>query len=139
MVGPDKENYLPALQKLARDLKIKVEFTGKLPLAEWVERAQECTVFINTTHFDNAPVSILEALALGLPIVSTNVGGIPFLVAPNVTALLVGDNEVEEMAAAVLELLSNSKLREELVSKGLQLVQNYDWEAIKSKWIAILT
>ena len=138
MVGPDKENILSALQKLARALEIKVEFTGKLSRTEWVQRARDCDIFINTTHFDNLPVSILEALALGLPIVSTNVGGIPFLLENNTNALLVGDNQVAEMAEAVLALLNNSALKDEQIRQGLQLVKNYDWEIIKVKWIAIL-
>ena len=43
------------------------------------ELASKHDIFINTTHFDNTPVSVMEAMALGLPVISTNVGVIPFL------------------------------------------------------------
>jgi len=115
MVGPDKENLLQEYQQFAQSLEINVVFTGKLSKEDWVELSKKFNVFINTTHFDNTPVSVIEAMALGLPIVSTNVGGIPFLIENNHEALLVSDNNSEEMYCAVKELIENSDLRNSLV------------------------
>ena len=56
----------------------KITITGILRKAEWIELSKDYDVFINTTNVDNMPVSVIEAMALGMPIVSTNVGGIPF-------------------------------------------------------------
>ena len=60
-------------------LNQKIEFVGYLRKIEWLELARDHDIFINTSTIDNMPVSILEMMALGLPIISTNVGGIPFI------------------------------------------------------------
>src|SRR5690606_4325812 len=110
MVGPDKENLLPELKKRTAQLGINVDFKGKLEKSEWLALSVEFDVFINTTHSDNMPVSLIEAMALGLPIVSTNVGGIPYLLKHEVTALLVKDDDAQAMASAVARVLSDAHL-----------------------------
>jgi glycosyltransferase involved in cell wall biosynthesis len=115
-----------------------VNFTGKLSKEEWVALSQKYDLFINTTHFDNTPVSVIEAMALGLPIVSTNVGGITYLLEDKKTALLVEDSDVNAMTQAILELLHNNELKEKLVANGLNLVQEFDWEKVKIRWDDVL-
>ena len=138
MIGPDKDGILPRLKKIAKEKKLDVEFTGKLSKAKWIKLSEEYDVFLNTTHFDNTPISVIEAMALGLPVVSTNVGGIPYLLKNRETALLVDDNDVNGMVASIKELLNDKDLNEKLVSNALDLVKNFDWNIIKSKWLEIL-
>ena len=91
MVGPDKDGSMIKCKNLSKKLKIEnnVKFTGILDQDEWIKLSEEYDVFINTTNADNMPVSIIECLALGLPIVSTNVGGLAYLLENNKNALLV--------------------------------------------------
>ena len=138
MVGPDKDSSLAKTQQLAADLGVSVIFTGKLTKQEWATLAQEYDIFINTTHFDNMPVSVIEAMALGLAIVSTNVGGIPFLLKNQNEALLVGDNEVSEMVAAIQQLLDYPSLFKELTTNASQKAITFDWEIVKQQWFKIL-
>jgi len=79
MVGPDKDSSLGEAKDLAKQLGVaeSVTFTGVLPKAQWHQLSEKFDIFINTTNIDNMPVSIIEAMALGLPIVSTNAGGLP--------------------------------------------------------------
>ena len=81
MVGPDKDGSLKKCLRLSKKYKLnqKVEFLGYLRKMEWIKIARDHDIFINTSTIDNMPVSILEMMALGLPIISTNVGGIPFI------------------------------------------------------------
>ena len=58
MVGPDKENIQEKVKQLADTLKLKVTFTGKLTKEEWWKLSESFDFFINTTHFDNTPVSV---------------------------------------------------------------------------------
>ena len=80
MIGPDVDGSLTKVKDLARKKNLDVNFTGKLSKPEWINYSKDFNVFINTTNFDNTPVSVIEAMALGLPVVSTNVGGMPFLI-----------------------------------------------------------
>jgi glycosyltransferase involved in cell wall biosynthesis len=138
MVGPDKENVLEECKSYAKSLNVNVQFTGKLSKEEWIELSKEYNVFINTTHFDNTPVSVIEAMALGLPIVTTNVGGIPFLVNDNSSGLLVNDNDVEGMVNAIKLLFNDKELGNQLIINARKTVENFDWNVVKYKWFEIL-
>lgn len=138
MIGPDKENLIDECKKYAKKLNVDVEFTGKLSKKKWIKRSKEFNVFINTTHFDNTPVSVIEAMALGIPVVSTNVGGIPFLLNDSENALLVKDGDTEAMSQAIEKIMSNNQLRTLLITNGRTLVEEFDWSIVKQKWIDIL-
>lgn len=138
MVGPDKENLLQQCIDFAHELQVDVVFPGKLSKEEWIAISNDYNVFINTTHFDNTPVSLLEAMAIGLPVVSTNVGGIPFLVQHKETALLVNDDAVAEMVDAVKLLIDNPELTLALLRNSRKVVEGYDWQIIKHFWFDLL-
>lgn len=138
MVGPDKDGSMETTKILAKKLNVEVCFTGKLSKEDWWKLSEEYDVFINTTHFDNTPVSVMEAMALGLPIVSTNVGGIPFLVENNKTALLVNDNSVNEMVNSIQRLIEDENLTNLLSENGRKLAETWDWNKVKEQWKNLL-
>ncbi|WP_130734332.1 glycosyltransferase family 4 protein [Flavobacterium sp. J27] len=138
MVGPDKDGSLAYAQKRASELGVTVNFTGQLNKEVWWQLAANHDVFMNTTHFDNTPVSVLEAMALGLPIVSTNVGGLPFLLKNNENALLVNDRAVLEMYEAIDAIISNPIKGITLTFNARKLVESMDWDVVKEKWKALL-
>lgn len=138
MVGPDKENKLQDLQQMAVIQDLNVKFTGKLSKPEWTKLAADYDIFINTTHFDNTPVSVMEAMALGLPVVSTNVGGIPYLLENKKTAMLINDNDADAMASAIKELIFDDSLSNQIIANSLDLVGKFDWSIVKTKWNEIL-
>lgn len=138
MVGPDKENLIEDCRLFAQKLNVEVHFTGKLEKEEWLKLAKYFNFFINTTHFDNTPVSVIEAMALGLPVISTNVGGIPFLLADQQTAMLVPDSDVDAMVLALKNLIADEALRLNIVKNARQMVENFDWQIVKHQWFDIL-
>jgi glycosyltransferase involved in cell wall biosynthesis len=138
MVGPDKENLIDECKLFSQELNVDVKFTGKLSKEEWVELSNDYNVFINTTNFDNTPVSVIEAMALGLPVVSTNVGGIPFLLTNNENGLLVDINDSEAMIEAIKTLISNKTLQSKITINARKLVEEFDWKNVKQKWSEIL-
>ncbi|GEP50418.1 hypothetical protein FNO01nite_10900 [Flavobacterium noncentrifugens] len=138
MVGPDKENKLQDLEQIADVNHLNVNFTGKLSKPDWTKLSAEYDIFINTTHFDNTPVSVMEAMALGLPVVSTNVGGIPYLLENSKTAMLVNDNDASAMVSAIKELIFNDSLSNQIIGNALDLVEKFDWSIVKTKWNEIL-
>lgn len=138
MIGPDKDGSLFLTQKMAHDKKLDVVFTGKLSKKNWIAMAREYDIFINTTHFDNMPVSVIEAMALGLAVVSTNVGGIPFLLEDENNAILVPDNDKQAMSAGIQKLLDNPDFFGELTFAAREKAVAFDWQMVKESWLKIL-
>ncbi|NNF74921.1 MAG: glycosyltransferase family 4 protein, partial [Flavobacteriaceae bacterium] len=94
--------------------------------------------FINTTNFDNTPVSVIEAMALGLPVVSTNVGGIPYLISDRHDGLLVEKDDLEGMLKAVIYLYNNPATADEIGRRARNKVEQFDWQRVKNRWLEIL-
>lgn len=138
MVGPEKDGSLEVAKKLALKLNLSVHFTGKLSKKEWTTLAADHDIFINTTHFDNTPVSIIEAMALGLAVVSTNVGGIPFLLKHQENALLVKDNDVKAMYDSVLFFVKYKEESQNISKNAYLFIQNFDWNIVKKQWELLL-
>ncbi len=140
MVGTDKDGSMERCKKLAAELKIagQVKFMGGLPKSEWIALAKDYDIFISTTHVDNTPVSVMEAMALGLPIVSTNVGGVPFLLTHHETGLLSPDNEIPAMVQNIQSLLNSPVLAEGLSKNARQKAESFDWTAIEKQWLDLL-
>ena len=138
MIGPKKDDSYEKTVRFAKKNNVEVTFTAKLSKEARIEVSNEYNIFINTTHFDNTPISVIEAMALGLPVVSTNVGGIPFLLEHNVNALLVSDNDTEGMALQVNRLIENNDLATNISKKAKETVTDFDWEVVKKQWIDLL-
>jgi glycosyltransferase involved in cell wall biosynthesis len=142
IVGPDKgDGTLEKLQQLIDDFEIvdQVSLVGAIPKFEVPTRMSEYDIFINTTNVDNTPVSVIEAMASGLCIVSTNVGGIPYLLTHEHDALLVPPNDPEAMAAAVRRILTDPGLAERLSRNARATAEQFDWVHILPQWEDLLT
>lgn len=138
MVGPDSDGSLGEVKKFAETLGVEVRFTGKVTKLDWIKISEDYNVFINTTNVDNTPVSIIEAMALGLPIVSTNVGGIPYLMQNKIHGLLVEKENVEAMVDAIVDLFKEEDNRQNMVLNARKLAETFDWERVKTQWNEIL-
>jgi glycosyltransferase involved in cell wall biosynthesis len=131
----------PRLESLARELGIseRVTFTGRLDNEHMVRLYRSADVMVNTSLVDNMPNSILEALACGIPVVSTNVGGVPYMVNHGEHALLVPPGDPQAMADAVIRLCDESQLKDRMVKAGRDLVSQYSWSNVREKWLSIYT
>lgn len=138
MVGPEKDGSLFETKQRAKELNLDVIFTGKISKENWIAISKNYDIFINTTHFDNMPVSIIEAMSLGLAVVSTNVGGISFLVENEMEALLVPDNNVDKMVSAIVKLINEPDLFDKITTKARVTCQNFEWQEVKCKWLTVL-
>lgn len=142
MIGPSKgDGSLEAMTQVVTDLGVvdHMDLPGKVPKAQvsdWLNRGD---IFINTTNIDNTPISILEAMACGLCVVSTNVGGIPYLLEDGHDALLVSPDDPEAMAAAVHRILNDSKLAGRLSQNARKKVEQFDWSIVLPRWESMFT
>lgn len=133
--GP-QEQELKALAS-ALGLEEVITFTGRLPPDEIAALYRDADVMINPTTVDNMPNSLLEAMASGLPIVTTNVGGIPYVVKDGVTALFVEPGDADGMANQVQRVLNDEPLYGRLVANGLEEVRQYAWPVVREQWLTL--
>jgi glycosyltransferase involved in cell wall biosynthesis len=105
MVGPDKDGSMQEFKRYAEKLGVadKIKITGLLPKKEWIRLSENYDIFINTTNYDNTPVSVIEAMALGMCVVSTDPGGIPYLLEDGKDALLVKPGDSSAMAEKIIQ------------------------------------
>jgi L-malate glycosyltransferase len=117
------------LKLLANELGVAsaVTFAGRLDRDAMANLYRQADVCLNPSLADNMPNSVLEALACGVPVVSTKVGGVPFIVQDGVTALLVPPQDPNAMAQAVQRVLTEPQFRANLINAGLLEVQRYTW------------
>lgn len=130
--GPERD----ALQRLSDELGIgaSVTFAGRIDNARIGLLYAQADVLLNPSTADNMPISILEALASGVPVVSTDAGGIPDLVRDGETALLVRVGDFAAMADAAARILSDPTLAEGLRRNGLDEVSRYAWPSVRNQW-----
>jgi glycosyltransferase involved in cell wall biosynthesis len=128
--GPDREE----LGRLAQELGVtdRVRFTGSLENSKLPALYGAANVVVNSSLVDNFPISLLEAMACGVPIVSTNVGGIPYLVEHERTALLVPPRNPVALANAVLRLFDDRSLALRLRLAGIEAAQRYAWAQVRA-------
>lgn len=133
--GPERAR----LEELATSLGLgdSVRFTGRLDHREMATLYQDADLMLNPVRADNMPNSVLEALACAVPVVSTSVGGIPYLVRHAESAWLVEPESPQALADGVLRVLRDDALRSALVAAGLSLVQSFSWPAICRSWMEL--
>ena len=138
MVGPFVDKSYEESLKLTKEWKLEnsIEFTDVLLKEDWHKKSQNFDIFMNTTNFDNTPVSVMEAMALGLPVISTNVGGVPFLIDDKKDGLLVDKGSEEQFVKSIISVINNEY--PDLSIKARRKVENFSWETTKEKWFQIL-
>ena len=138
MVGPDSDGTLKKAQDLAKRLKVDVQFTGKLTKPEWTNLALDYNIFINTTNFDNMPVSVIEVMALGLFVISTNVGGMPYLIEDGHDGILVKPNDLTEFVDAIKKAIEKPNTSITMALHARKKVEQFDWDVVKQLWFKVL-
>lgn len=135
MAGMDK-GWLGETARAADALAVSdlVEFPGFLDTAGKVAHFGAADIFLNTSRIDNMPVSVIEAGAMGLPIISTAVGGIPYLLRDGESGLLVPDDDAPALAAAILRLFEEPALAGRLSRNGRALAEQSAWERVYPQW-----
>lgn len=140
MFGPHLDDTYNRAKALVDkyNLHDKVKMPGSVSQEEWGKASEDFNVFINTTNFDNTPFSVIEGMALGLPIISTNVGGIPYLIQDGENGLLTEKQNPQMMADRISELVENPDLVEKLSKNGRAKVEELDWEKkVKHMWYEV--
>lgn len=140
MAGPDEDGTLKQCRSLVDELGVGdvVRFLGRVPKSEIPKIGIQHDIFINSSLVDNAPVSTIEAMAMGLCIVATSVGGLPYLLQHEETALLVPPGDPESMSEAILRILQDPDLARRLSTKARAVAEGMSWSKVIPQWVSLI-
>jgi glycosyltransferase involved in cell wall biosynthesis len=119
------------LKELAKELSVEniVHFEGSVPHKSIPRYLSMMDIFVMPSLSESFGVSALEAQAMKVPVVATNIGGIPEVVKDGISGLLVKPKDSKELASAIIKLLGNDALRKYMGENGRKFViEKYEWE-----------
>jgi len=126
------------LEAEARELGLRnVEFVGQVTPEVMSKLYREADIYLNSSDIDNMPGSILESFSSGLPVVTTDAGGIPYIVRDEETGLMVKRGDAEGLAGRAIRLLEEEGLARRIIRNAREECMRYTWSAVSSDWIRL--
>jgi glycosyltransferase involved in cell wall biosynthesis len=126
------------LRELADTLPVSgVDFLGAIEPKQMPALYDRADIFINASDVDNQPLSIIEAFACGLPVVTTDAGGIPYMIAEGQTGLMVGRGDHKALADRVIRLIGDPELASSLALRAHEECRRYSWMSVRGRWLRL--
>lgn len=124
------------LMALSRELGLRnCEFLGRIPFEKMPELYDSADIYLTATDIDNMPGSVIESMACGLPVVTTNAGGIPSILTNQQTGLMIPRDDPQAMADAVIRLLEDPELAAKISIKAREKCLEYSWSKVRDLWL----
>ena len=114
-----------------------VKFVGQVPNDVMAEYYKESDIMLSAPHVDNMPVSVLEAMNAGVLVISSRVGGVPYLIEEGRTGLLFEDNNVTDLADKMLWAIGQPKESEKMIQGAYEDVKKYSWSKIREQLLPL--
>ena len=134
MVAGDGSQH-DELHRLASELGLRhTEFLGRVAPEKMPALYDAADVYLNSSDIDNMPGSIIESYASGLPVVTTDAGGIPYILTDRKTGILVRRGDHEALAAGAISLLRNGEFAAGIIRRAHEECRKYASEAVGAEW-----
>lgn len=128
--GSEYENLI----HLSQEMGIKnVSFTGRVNNKDIYQHLDKADIMLSAPKVDNMPVSLLEAMNAGLLVISSNVGGVPYMVEDNKTGLLFDCDNSEQLSQKMLWTLCHSAEVIDITKRAYNLLSSYRWNGVRKK------
>jgi glycosyltransferase involved in cell wall biosynthesis len=114
-----------------------IRFTGAVDPRQMPDLYADADILLNASVVDNQPVSVLEAFAAGLPVVTTPTGDLANLVRHEVTGMVVPTEDPEAMAAAASYLLDHPERARIFARRARQEADMFSWKSVRNDWLAV--
>lgn len=114
-----------------------VRFVGQVKNKEIGRYLAESDIMLSAPHIDNMPVSLMEAMNAGTLVISSRVGGVPFMITDGENGLLFEDDSAEEMASRIMQAIENPKGTERMIANAKNDVQKYSWKNVRKSLLPI--
>jgi len=130
IIGDGKERDMLEALSIQLGIQKYVQIGGEVPHEKVLSFMQQADVFVLPSLSEGFPMVIIEALACGLPIVASRVGGVPEIITNDTNGYLVEAKDAETIANKIILLLQDEKLRKKISDNNKQLVKKYTWENV---------
>src|SRR5262249_35679815 len=128
----------PLLEQLASDLGLRnTIFTGRIPFDHMPAIYDAHDVYLMANDIDNMPNTITECFAAGLPVVTTNPGGLPYMMKRGETGLMVQCGDHGALATNALRLIEDQELAAGIARRAREECARYTWPMIRGQWLAV--
>jgi len=114
-----------------------IQFVGRVDPDAMPRLYAAHDIFVNASELDNQPVSLLEAVASGLPVVSTAVGDVPFMIDDGQTGLLAACGDVAGLADRIVAVWRDPNAARERARRAHEGIAAYTWSAVRDRWTEI--
>jgi glycosyltransferase involved in cell wall biosynthesis len=118
-------------------LQNNVTINGPMPKSVWIETAKKCNVCISVPSIDNTPVSVIEAMAMGIPVITTNVGGIPAIITNEYNGLYTQPEPVF-LSSMIMKLMREKDLYHFVQSNARNTAKTFNIDDVIDKWYGVL-
>ncbi|MDH5179694.1 MAG: glycosyltransferase family 4 protein [Gammaproteobacteria bacterium] len=134
------EWYAKKIQDLIAEHQLhdKVKLLGRIPQTEVQRELTEASIFVLPSYQENAPMAIAEAMAVGVPVISSNLCGMPYMIDDKRTGFLVDPDDSTALAAIINQLIDNPDLRNTISAAGRdEAYKRYHPDAVANKTLAV--
>ncbi len=111
-----------------------VRFVGFLDQKSKIRELATADIYLNTNRTDNMPVSVIEARAMGLPVISTNVGGLSYLIDDEENGFLVPSEDSDAMVLKIQRLLDDRDTTLKISRNGRSIAEASAWTSVRPAW-----
>ena len=138
-VGRDSyEKGIDILQKIESEINGTVKFCTDLPWDETMKVLKSSEILVVPSRTESIPQVIKEAFYLKVPVIATNVGGIPELITHEKTGILVPPEDPEKLTIAINNLLNNEETRRNLANNAFEFINNnFSWDVLLEKYTSL--
>ena len=136
-IGRDSyEKGIDLLKEVEKGIDANFVYCTDLPWKEAMIKLKESNILVIPSRMESIPQVIKEAFYLKIPIIATNVGGIPELITHEETGILIPPNNTKKLKESILNLLENNELSEKISNNGYDfVVNNLTWEVLLPKYV----
>ncbi len=114
-----------------------ITFLGHISNLEIQTILSQANIMISVPSFDNQPMSILEAFACGTLVISSNAGGVPYMIQDGVNGLLVDAHRPEQVAKKIIWVMNHPEERRQIIENAKKAIKQYQWHNIKEQLLQI--
>ena len=126
------------LEQYVSDHRLQnVTFVGQVPNTEIYRYLNDADIMVSSSRFDNMPVSVLEGFKAGLLVISSNVGGVPYMIEDGKNGLLFDSDNDAQMAGKMIAAVEHPEASLRMIENARHCLDDYKWENCRGKLLAL--